>query len=525
MKRYAKVFLGLGLLLLFSSPVTFFLSAGPMGAGIKAALGILLIGAWFMTRDTSAGPSGGGMAGGTRSACYYSSSTAMAVATVILLAGINFIVAKRGKTWDLTTKKIYSLSPQSVQALKDLKEPVTAIGFLPAKHPAYDALEHLFKKYAAESDKFRYEFKDPRKSPDLAAKYSLKEAQTTVVLTKDGPAGSSHTTLDVLSEQDLTNALIKLNTVGEQKLVWVLGHGEYPIEDLPHGADPQAQMRSASELRTNLQQEGYSPVALNLSESNEIPKDTAVLVIAGPRQPLTEREKKLVDEYLEQGGRLIYFAEAMAESGLDEILSKYAIKVEQGILADDRISPDNPYVLVTPFFADHEITRHLKSMRMNLELPTARGLTILREGALQGVTTIPVATSSPYAWVETTPNDRPQISDGERAGSTPVVVAATRDTRNANNKRFDEMRLLVIGDSEILVNALWGHEANRNLVMNGIAWTAAQSAKITIRPPDRDVSTIDITEDTMAKIRFASMDLLPVLLIATGLVIWLSRRN
>jgi ABC-type uncharacterized transport system involved in gliding motility auxiliary subunit len=107
----------------------------------------------------------------------------------------------------------------------------------------------------------------------------------------------------------------------------------------------------------------------------------------------------------------------------------------------------------------------------------------------------------------------------------PIVVATTRDTKAAANKRFDEARVLVIGDSEILVNALWGHEANRNLVMNGIAWTAAQSQKITIRPPDRDISTIDINEATMTNIRFASMDLLPLLLIATGLVIWLARRN
>lgn len=525
MKNFAKIFLGVGLLLLFTSPITYFLSAGPLGAGIKAGLGVLLLGAWFMFRDTSAAPAGGGMSAGTRSAFYYSSSTVMAAAMVVLLAAVNFIAAKRSKTWDLTSKKIYSLSPQSMQTLKDLKDPITAIGFLPAKHPAYDALEGLFKKYAQESDKFRYEFKDPRKDPELAAKHNLKEGQTTVVLTREAASGTTQASLEILSEQELTNALIKLNTVGQQKLVWVLGHGEYPIDDPPQGTDPREQMAWASELRANLVTEGYSPQALNLTESNEIPKDTAVLVIAGARQKFVEREKKLLEEYLDQGGRLLYFAEAMADPGLDELLSKYGVKLEPGILADDRINPDNPYVVVSPFFADHEITRHLKSMRMNLELPTARGLTVLREGTLPGVTTSSVATTSPYAWVESTPNDKPQLTDGERAGAIPVVVASTRDTRAAQNKRFDEARVLVVGDSEILVNALWGHEANRNLVLNAVAWTAAQAAKITIRPPDRDISTIDITEPMMANIRFASMDLLPMLLITAGLVIWLARRN
>lgn len=525
MKSLSKIFGGVGLLLLFTAPVTYFLSAGPMLAGIKAALGLIGVALWVLFRDTAAAPPGGGMRAGTKTAFYYSSSSVMAVALVLLLGGVNYIAAKRGKTYDLTAKKIYSLSPQSVQTLKDLKEPVRAIGFIPSSHAAYDALEALFKKYSSENEKFKYEFKDPRKAPDLAAKYQLKEGQTTVVLTRGSPPSESHTSLSVLSEQELTNALIKLNTVGQQKLLWLVGHGEYPIEDLPPGAGEDAEMRSASELRLNLQQEGYAPFPLNLVESNEIPKDCAVLVIAGARTKVTEREKKLVETYLDEGGRLIYFAEAMVESGLEDLLAKYGVRVEPGILADDRVNPDNPYVLVTPFFADHEITRHLKAMRMNLELPTARGLTILREGNLPGVTPQSVVTSSPYAWAEQTPNERPQLSEGERAGAIPVVATATRDTKAAPNKRYDEARVAVVGDSEILVNALWGHEANRNLVMNTIAWASAQVQKITIRPPDRDVSTIDIDDKMMGQIRFAAMDLLPILLIATGLVIWQVRRN
>jgi hypothetical protein len=61
-------------------------------------------------------------------------------------------------------------------------------------------------------------------------------------------------------------------------------------------------------------------------------------VIAGARQKFTDREAKLVEEYLDQGGRLIFFAEAMAEAGLDEVLAKYGVKIEPGILADERIN-------------------------------------------------------------------------------------------------------------------------------------------------------------------------------------------
>ncbi len=61
--------------------------------------------------------------------------------------------------------------------------------------------------------------------------------------------------------------------------------------------------------------------------------------------------------------------------------------------------------------------------------------------------------------------------------------------------------------------------------MNAIAWATAQVQKITIRPPDRDISTLDLDPRTMAKIRFVATDLLPLALLGLGLAIWLARRN
>ena len=527
MRSLAKVFGGLGLLLLLTSPVTLFLSAGPIYAAVKAGVAVLLLALWFFFRDTSAQAdrARGTMGSGARAAFYYSSSTAMAAVVIALLAGLNFIAARRSKTYDLTNKKIYSLAPQTAQTLKDLKEPIAAIGFLPPNHPAYDALEGLLKKYSAETDKFTYSFKDPRKAPDLAAKYQLKEGQTTVVVTRGTGPDASHTSLSVISEQELTNALIKLNTVGQQKVYWVLGHGEYPLEQVQAARPEDADMQSASELKSSLGQEGYAPETLNLVEKNEIPKDCAVLVIAGPRTPFAAGEKALLETYLAQGGRLMIFLESMVDPGLDDLLAKYGVRPEAGLVADDKVNPGNPYVVVSPFFGEHEITRFLKQLRMNVELPTARALTVLREGTLEGVSVTPVVMTSPYAWVESSPSEDPRLDSGERAGSMAVAVAVTRDTRSAQDKRFDEARLVVVGDSELLVDALWGHEANRNLVLNGLAWASTQIQKITIRPPDRDISTIDIDDATMGRIRFLAMDLLPVSLIACGLVIWLARRN
>ena len=188
------------------------------------------------------------------------------------------------------------------------------------------------------------------------------------------------------------------------------------------------------------------------------------------------------------------------------------------------MSPEQPYFIGTPFFGVHEITKLLSRAQVNVVFATARAITLLKSGLLPQVATAPLVLTSPYAWIESTPNQNPEPNSGERQGQLTLAALATRAIAGATEARTDEARLVVFGDSELLVGA-FGHDPNRNLVMNAFAWATQQTQKITIRPPDRDISTIDLTPEVVSTIRLVSMDLLPTLLIGVGLTIWLTRRS
>lgn len=509
-----------GLILLLSSPYTVFTASGHTWLiGGKIALGLVLVVLYLVTHWGSFG-----QVASRKSTAYLVLSIVSGVLLVGGLVGANYWAFKKNKSWDLTRQKIYSLAPQTTSTLTGLKDKVTAIAFLPSSNPYYDLLEDLLSRYQREApDKFSYVFKDPKKNPDLAAKYQLKEGQTTVVLVRGEGAKESHTTLNVLSEQELTNALIKLNAVGEQKAYFVVGHGEWPLDG--KGLPPEQQGASLSELKTSLQQEGYTAETLNLAGKTEVPRDAALVVVAGAKSRLTDSDEQVLDKYLSEGGRMMVFAEAQVDGGLDKLLAKYGVQVDNGIVADRQFAVESPYNVVSLFYGEHEITDILKKLQMNVQLPTPRGLSVLHEGLLDGVDAKPVVLSSPFAWEELTPNDRPEPNDGEKQGQLPLVVASTRKTTVTSNKRFDEARLVVFGDSELLVNANWGIEGNRNLVMNAFGWTTNQTSRITIRPPDRDISTVDLDHDMITKMRFAATDVVPMILLAMGAIIWQARRN
>jgi ABC-type uncharacterized transport system involved in gliding motility auxiliary subunit len=442
---------------------------------------------------------------------------------VAILGMANFVVARRNHTWDLTNKKIYSLSPQTVSLLKSLKEPVKVVSF---GEGVPEPVENLLKRYGTETDKLTWEFRDPRRDPEAAAKYEIREGQPATVLIAGKLEAERRVKVSIakiasaaLGEQELTNGLLKLTTTGAQKLYFVQGHEEVPLQPLGQGEEAVA--TSLSMLKRILEEEGYEALPVNLVERGEVPLDAAALVVAGPRTRFTEREVFLIDGYLDQGGRMLYFAEQGAALGLEKVLAKHGVQIEPGLVADAKLQPENPYVVLTPFFGEHEIVKRLSEAKTTAVFPTVRALTQLREGVAAGVNVAPLVFSSPYAWIETTLDREPELSSGETAGQLTLALAVSRDTKTAERRRFDEAKLVVFGDTDALSTAL---TYDRNLILNAFAWVTQQGQKITIRPPDRDVSTLDITPEMFAAIRLLSLDVLPMLLMAVGLTIWVTRR-
>jgi ABC-type uncharacterized transport system involved in gliding motility auxiliary subunit len=514
-----KVLGALGLVSLLSAPYTYFVTAsGPLTA-LKAIVGVCFIGAYFATNLGQLN-----QFASRRSTFYVASSLLIALMALLALGAVNYIAARKNKTWDLTSKKVFTLAPQTRGALKALKAPVSAFVFLPPTDPDYAFVDRLLARYHAEApEKFLVVFKDPRKAPDLAAKYQLREGQTTIVLSRGTGEQEQHTTVSVapllgVSEQDVTNALLKLDQVGERHVYFLNGHGEWPLEPAAEGA-------SLSEMRKSLFQEGYQPLSLNLMGGKQVPRDASLLILPAAHSKLAKPELEQLEAYLAEGGRMVVFVDALLEPGLEPLLAPYGVQVDPGIVADEEYGVGSPFIVATHFYGEQEMVRELARLQVNVQFPTARGLTLLKEGFLPGARAEAVVLTSSGAWEELEPGNEPKKSPGERTGSIPLVVAVTRPVPESKERRTQETRLVVFGDSEILLDPNWRDEPNRNLVMNALAWASGQPEQITIRAPDRDISSLDLDAKRLGHIRFLATDFLPLALLGAGLAVWLTRRN
>lgn len=515
MKTFAKIAGGIGLLLVLTSPVSAFV-VGPLAFGVKLAAGLALLGFWAVSNASE-------LSSWARSVFYYSSSVVMGLVVIVALAATNYIAAHRSPTWDLTDKKLNSLSPKTLSVLHELKTPVKALVFIPGAVP--DAIEQLFRRYARESERFTWEVKDPRRTPDLAKQYDLKEQPLAVVLVRGEGAEATHTRANIEAlasaqdgEQELTSSLARLQQVGEQRVYFTTGHGEVPLEETERGANA----RSIRLLKKTLAEEGYTSLPLNLTEKPEVPRDAAVVVVIGAKNPFTDAERATLEMYLEQGGRLVMFGETAQEPNLDPLLAKYGLQLDPGLVADRSANASQPYVLVGGSLSDHPIVAPLKQKNAeNTVFVGARAITVLREGAAPGVTTKPLVLTGPQAWEESAPSEDPTLDPGEKTGQLVLAAASERPIAEGPGRRFEAARVVLFGDSDPVMGAF---AFDRDLVLNTLAWASSQPRRITIQPPRRDVSSLDVTPQMMTNIRLVTMELFPMLLIGLGLSIWLTRR-
>ena len=97
------------------------------------------------------------------------------------------------------------------------------------------------------------------------------------------------------AEQDITNALIKVLNPSKKKVYFLGGHGEKDTAD--------SERTGYSAIADALKRDNYEFDKLVLAQTNEIPADATVLVVAGPRTDLLEQEVPLLRDYLTQVGQ------------------------------------------------------------------------------------------------------------------------------------------------------------------------------------------------------------------------------
>lgn len=502
----------------------------------------------------------------TRRSTYYGANVAFIVALILgILVFLNVIAKDHHWRKDLTRNATNSLSPQTVKVVKDLQQKVKAYYFSSLQEK--ERGEPLFKNYEYESKQLAYEFVDTSRRPTFVQSMGVKKNETAVLVLE---GTNKKVTVEGITEEKLTNGLIKLLKTREQTVYFTVGHGERPIQ--------AGDAASYSVAKAELEKQGYTVKELNLFSEGKIPADASEIIVAGPTRAFFPKELEILGAWMKQGGRAIFALDlSPADSGLAkgsqqiaDFLKTFGVAVQSRMLVDPTSKAANVEPQVLLGFSgskDHVVTKDFaySNLAANFLFPLT---TYIDANSTAGYVATALVVTSQNAWAESdwsslksglvsfqpgqdfkgrmalavavegekvvapiapakpdATGSSAQAAPGSAVGprqSQGTSASTKPDATGSSALESRPMRLVVFGTSTFATDTMIDKVGNRDLLLNAASWLADDEQLISIRAREGE-ELRNFDNNILNLVLLITVFMLPALIVAGGVAVWVRR--
>ncbi|HJU06129.1 MAG TPA: DUF4350 domain-containing protein [Nitrospiraceae bacterium] len=434
----------------------------------------------------------------------------MIVLFTSILVIINFLAARHSTRWDLSETQHFTLAPQTYQILRGLKQDVKVTVFAQDRSPSFNLYRDLLDSYRQANDKFKVEYVDPERRPGVARQYGITRADTAVL-----ESGDQTTRVTTPSEAELTSALIRVSKDKKKHIQFLEGHGERSLTDSERGG--------LSLMKDALVKQGYETGTVSLLQESQVPENTSVLVLAGPRRPVTKDEQDRIGRFVDAGGRLLLLVDPDTHSELDPLLRRWGVELGRGVLVDlqDRLAQGDLTALMVRTFTEHEITQ---DFTFAVLFPVSRHL-VFHDEAGKDWDFVPLARTSPRSWAETDLKGRVVSFSEKDDVQGPLPLAAAITPKKPPEEGKPRPAIVIVGNSSFASNAYINFPGNTDFLLHALGWLAEERDLISITPKERAFRPFIPNPAQERILLYVQVLLLPSLTFLWGMMIWRRRRR
>ena len=426
-----------------------------------------------------------------------------------LLLGISalvlFVAEESNIRWDLTHSQRNTLSSATIETLKKVNGPISITAFVTtdAEGDLRQPIVNFLTPYQLEKSDIQFTFINPREDP-----FAAKRAGVTVNGELLIELNDRSEKLKSLSEQDLTNLLIRLMRKDQQVITALVGHGE--------GDFSRQGSKDLSDLGKKLSTRGFQLDVLNFASGQDLDSEESVLLVGSPTVTLLPGEVNRIKRYVQGGGNLIWMVDEETTAGLDPVADMLGIALPKGVVIDPSARLQNGSIAfsLAENYADHPVT---ELMNVNTVFPYARGVFELQN---TGFRFTPLITVAPQGWIETQGIKNPSFQKNEDIKGPISIVAALE--RNVENR---VQRIVVIGSGKAFSNEFLASLGNADLITNIVNWISGDESLISIEPKTRMDMTLNLPPLAISLIVTGFLFLGPIGLLIAGTFIWWLRRR
>ena len=537
---------------------------------------------------------------------------------LLLLSGIIGVSQLLYKRFDLTVDKRYTLSPTTQQLLAQIKGPIDIKVLLKGNIPAeYKRLQtetlQLLEEYKAANKNIHFDFVNPLEGKDVDSQLQAlsTEGFTPLMITSTIQGKTSEEYIlpwAIITRGDKQERVPllrnKLGASAQEKIEFSVQNLEYAFSDALYKILLEKQKNIAI-IRSNgtlsdiqiadflrLEQNYYHLAPFVLDSVATAPEKTLkqlstfqLCIIAKPTEPFTDEQKQVLDQYIMNGGRVLWLLDPVAASmdelfrqqgrtmampqdlNLTDMLFKYGVRlnydlindwyftqivVAQGSGSQTQYTPI-PWVYSPMIISanNHMINKNLDGIRLQF----VSSIDTLSNGIKKSI----LLSSSPLSKQEGTPKelilDFPEkTTEGYEKGNFPVAVLLEGSFTSAFKNRVKPIaqlqskeqsepnKMIVISDGDIIRNDIqqgeplelgydkWTNQYfdNKAFLQNCVNYLLDDTAFLSLR--NKKVSLAFLDKKTLEKditywklIAFV-VPLLSLAILGLGVRFWYKRR-
>ena len=410
--------------------------------------------------------------------------------------------------WDITQNHRNSLSQASQNILKQLTGPISVTSYATPQDPQQGDIRKIIREFITPYQRIKPDlsltFIDPAEQPQAARAAGIQINGEIVV---EYQKRSEH--LTTLNEQALTNLLMRLGRGHERTVMYLDGHGERKLDGIAN--------HDLGDFGKQLQSKGFKIGSLNLAIAQDVPVNANLLVIASPQVDIFPGELDKIQRYLDKGGNLLWLIDQEPLHGLQPLAEKLGLVLTPGTVVDPAAQQLKapPTWAIGAAYGQHPITQNFNLITV---FPFSRQIN-QSDGKDWHIT--PLIDVAQNGWIETGKLDGALAFDKTRDTAGPVNIG-TAFEKSVEDKR---QRVVVIGSGAFLSNTYLGNGGNMDLGVNIINWLTGDENMITIQPRVTRDSSLNLGKLPAALISLGFLIVLPLALLASGIIIWWRRRK
>jgi ABC-2 type transport system permease protein len=308
------------------------------------------------------------------------------ILSIAIILLVNFVASFFFTRMDLTAEKRYTLSPATKEMLGKLDDVIYFKIYLEGNLPVgFDRLKTATKEILDEmriysNDNIQYQFINPLESPDkktqddvirqlmgkgleptyIEMKVDAGATQQTVFpaalasyRTREFPVQLFREQFGVESDMQLNNSIQsleyeisttirKLTMLAKSKVAFTEGHGELDSVNVTSIAHALGDYYSVSRMKLNGKLDNFEKI-----------NEQKAIIIAKPDSVFSEQVKFIIDQYIMQGGKVLWLIDGIYASmdslrnapetfgitmpiNLDNQLFKYGVRINSNLVMDTR---------------------------------------------------------------------------------------------------------------------------------------------------------------------------------------------